>query len=680
MKKLLSLFFFLLFTTVFFCSASTAKAAEAAGAKEIHAIGFQTVSHGKNYSVFGDGSTVTALTLASNAFAETSTANGKTSVLLQSGTLALSYAIKKGTSLYDDPATSIGEHQLGASVRHGAILVEKKDAHGFRRVAVACDVFGEGKNCANFFSPSYVDIKEGATYRITVAYAVQVGGAVTRFTEVYSLSLLRESSGIRIREMLPDDVKEDLSAGLDPVTIEYLEAGISSLQDGSVTPYGFSLDLNGQTAAVSHNGKAFVQVKDGAVFEAIGRYTIVSDGNVQTVYVTPKKEGFFSVYYPQGVVNGERRLGLGSDIPVYEQGASVFALRVTDQTPPLQLSIESLDTGKSYTCGEPLTEAGVYLLSITDKPQREDILSGTVTAASYVFRISDDLYSENHILLLQSMDASAFYPLYIEVSFGEHRYLFSAESEERARRLALENAGSLSYGLFYDGISYCDYEWWDYLELERAKAESVLVLPGGFIFLEAEANKIRITSLQTGLTTFLRDGVPVENQLQESGYYAVSERQGESEERYTVLFLANRPQPISVKATDSSGEEIFLDNALNIAVETLITLEVDCFDSCGTVVCVQRYQDKTLLSSKYYTSEETILLDNIGEYRISFFVRGTGWHPQNYTVTVTASTTALRCYTTIMEILVVAMTGIGVTVALVCTIYKRHHRLKELKK
>ena len=85
--------------------------------------------------------------------------------------ITFSYDSSNIRNLWDDPVQQVLNIPLGASVRSGAIIVQKKvGTDNYQTMSIAVDVFREGAApLAGFFNPDYTDILKGATYQIIVA-------------------------------------------------------------------------------------------------------------------------------------------------------------------------------------------------------------------------------------------------------------------------------------------------------------------------------------------------------------------------------------------------------------------------------------------------------------------------------------------------------------------------------
>lgn len=253
--------------------------------------------------------------------------------LATSGIVSLSLRAHDAPTVRD-ACTVYNGRELGASVQHGALILEKKvgDKPDFAIIGTLVNIFEDNPDgIEDLYVASTSDLREGITLRLTLLYATRLSPAL-RYTELYE---------IRIKN---PDTAFLLSA----------DSGESNLADGGTVTHGTGILVHfGEDARVeaSYNDGAFVAIQNGARFSAVGRYRfrmITIDGTEerQTVYILPSVDEAMDTYFPGGAVGGIFVFDQAADIPAYLQGA---VLRIPE-TPPFLPPLTG--TVKNHTTGE----------------------------------------------------------------------------------------------------------------------------------------------------------------------------------------------------------------------------------------------------------------------------------------------------------------------------------------
>lgn len=425
----------------------------------------------------------------------------------------VSYSFRKpNVALVEDHLTCVGDHQLDASVRKGAIIVEKKNLDGrFVTVSKATNAFAEDAvPTEHFFKPSYEDIKAGTTYRVTVAYAYHSRNLtdIQRCVETYELMLCIDSNLVAFREQLPEQSLDDILATTSDSTIlDFYSVG-ATLIDGSSTPYAFTLDTLGNlatTVKVSHNGSPYRSAYDGERYESIGRYNFrvtSASGKTEayTLYVVPPKEYVLEAYFPNGILNGQRVFDMESNIPVWELRAE-FSLPKEDNMPQLTVTLLNLDSNNATIVEDTLqfNQPGRYLLTLDTLQENRP---GTNIQLQYVFRVgaTDHTSTLNRRNLLASNEIYRFKASHYEVDVEDGgqiiHLLFSSFS--KASSVAKQYDSSVRKAVFdptnpdkYHTDSTASERWLfaNAVERERLRSPTQLI-PHNFVFVPCESVQV----------------------------------------------------------------------------------------------------------------------------------------------------------------------------------------------
>ena len=419
---------------------------------------------------------------------------------------------KPNVALVEDHLTCVGDLQLDTSVRKGAIIVEKKNLDGgFVTLSKATNVFAEdAAPMEHFFKPSYEDIKDGTTFRVTVAYAYLSRNHqdIQRHVESYEVLLCLDSNLVAFRENLPEQVLTDILANTTDSTIVDVYTIGATLISGSSTPYGFTLDTLGNlatTVKVSHNGSPYRSAYDGERYEAIGRYSFhvtsaLGETEAYTLYVVPPKEYVLEAYFPNGILNGQRVFDMESNIPVWELGTE-FSLPKEDNMPPLTVTLLNLDSNNATIVGDTLqlNQPGRYLLTIDTLQENTP---GTNTRLQFVFilGVTDHTSTLNRRNLLNSNEIYQFKASHYEVDVEDGgqiiHLLFSSFS--KASSVAKQYDSSVRKAVFdptnpdkYHTDSTASERWLFANAVERELLRSpTQLIPHNFVFVPCESVQV----------------------------------------------------------------------------------------------------------------------------------------------------------------------------------------------
>ena len=180
--------------------------------------------------------------------------------------------------LMDDAETVVCGRDIGASVRKGAVIIEKR-ATGHRdweAVLGASDIFDSHPNgIEELYTIPFRDLFTGCSYRVTVAYRC----GYKRYLQRYELNLIPMSYVGMVR---------DLAGTEDQAFLTH---------NGSTTQ-GFELIFldDEEVITVSHNGKAprSYRCEDSVFFTEAGEYRLYhrlwGRTATSTVYVLPSEE------------------------------------------------------------------------------------------------------------------------------------------------------------------------------------------------------------------------------------------------------------------------------------------------------------------------------------------------------------------------------------------------------
>lgn len=454
--------------------------------------------------------------------------------------ITFSYDSSNIRNLWDDPVQQVLNIPLGASVRSGAIIVQKKvGTDNYQTMSIAVDVFREGAApLAGFFKPDYTAILKGATYQIIVAYATVAKNnmELQRTVELYEVSLRVNRLDVKFSENLPDDVIANALGNVNSAEVLELYRIGGSLLNGSVTPYGFTMSLRNQSTKVevSYNGGEYKPATDDNMqFTKQGKYSFriqscTGEVEERIIYITHPEKLFLETYFPMGIVKGERLFDLESELPVWSLNSKIELHQNNQFLPPLYGSLVNLDSGEEQTISPSsntlhLQQSGRYFLTLRNVPSENT--PGTHCVFSYVFQISSpsDPYTTFNLQNLREGGIISSYKAHHwEVDIYENNKLIHLcfGSSESARNVAAQY-GTLAHERCWDYSTPERYSvgdasevwlWANAVERELAKS-STQMLHSDFTFVLCEAVEVRGYSYSSGETKKIHFGVPIGEQI-----------------------------------------------------------------------------------------------------------------------------------------------------------------------
>lgn len=463
--------------------------------------------------------------------------------------LSFSYNASHIRALADDPTQMVLDIDLDASVRSGALVIQKGiGTDGYETVSIATDVFREGgASLSNFFKPAYADMLSGSIYRIIVAYATVSKNQmqVQHVVEIYEVKLQANSLGVSFIENLSEGVITNALENVDSAKVLELYRIGGTLSDQSVTPYAFSVNLQNTTTKVelSFNNSPFRNVTDKETFTEIGQYTFnlsscLGNKRTITIFITPPKDKFENMYFPGGVITGSRLWNITSDIPVWALGAEIAQPKTSMGLPQLYGMLYNIDTGEVYDLSfgnttYQLNMAGCYILSLRNTPSDET--PGTRISFSYVFQIeppTNPYTTFNLQNLRESNITSSYRAQHWELDIYENSKLIHLcfSSADAARNVA-DQYDTVAHERCWDyttpeKYSQTDAEevwlWANKIERELAKCPTQII-PSEFIFIKCETQEVRAYEYATGSIKKVEFGIPIQLQQFSEGRYHITE-------------------------------------------------------------------------------------------------------------------------------------------------------------
>ena len=477
--------------------------------------------------------------------------------------ITFSYDSSNIRDLWDDPVQQVLNIPLGASVRSGAVIVQKKvSTNNYQTMSIAVDVFREGAaSLAGFFKPDYTDILKGATYQIIVAYATVAKNQtqIQHVVEIYEVKLQVNSLGVSFVENLPDSVITNALENIDSAkALELYRIG-GTLSDLSVTPYGFSVNFRNPTTKVelSFNKAPFRNVTDQETFAEIGQYTFKlssCSGNERTItiFITPPKDKFMDMYFPEGIITGTRLWDITSDIPIFGLGAKIARPEPALNRPQLYGTLHNVDTGETCELSSLdntiyyLNKPGCYFVFLRNTPSEET--PGTRVSYSYVFQItspSDPYTTFNLQNLRNSNIISSYKAQHWEVDLYESNKLIHLcfSSAEAARNIAAQY-DTVAQERFWDYTMSGTYSrtdaaeewlWANTVEREMAKSNTQMLHPG-FVFVPCETQEVRAYEYATGSIKRVEFGIPVQQQFAQGRHRIIEIQKSGERIEYDVYY------------------------------------------------------------------------------------------------------------------------------------------------
>ncbi len=235
-----------------------------------------------------------------------------------------------------DPCTLYNQEDLGASIQHGGLILEKRvgDERAFHRVGVLVNLFEDNPfGIEELYVFSSQELHRGITLRVTVLYATKAVPPL-RHSDVYEIRVLRPETHFC------------LSAG----------NGWTDLDDGGTVTEGngilceFGRDV---FVEMSYNGGAFVRIPNGTRVDLVGQYrfrTEACDGTreCKTVYIIPSADDAPTVYFPMGVIQGIYIFDEASAVPTYLRGATLTIPEAPPFLPALTGRMVNHDSGEIW--------------------------------------------------------------------------------------------------------------------------------------------------------------------------------------------------------------------------------------------------------------------------------------------------------------------------------------------
>ncbi len=561
--------------------------------------------------------------------------------------IAFSYDASNIHNMYDDPTTTVLDIKLGASVRSGAIIVQKRREldDGFDTVSVAVDVFKESSaSTLSFYTPSYEDMQNASTFRFIIAYAIATENQtkVKRVVEIFEVVLQINSIGVSFAENLPEYVVASDIGDLNATEMLELYKMGGTLANGSVTPYGFTVNCHNKTTAVqvSYNNSAYRPVADGEVFTKQGQYIFrcrSCNGEVdeRTIYITPPKDAFIKSYFPNSsIILGERLFNIESDIPVWALNSSI-PIAKKEGLPPIYATLVNLDNGEEQaaTVGTlHLNKPGRYLLILQNAP---DNTPGTRCCLQYMFCVaspSDPYTTLNLSNLRESHELYAYKAQHWEVDVTiENQLVHIIFASKHSADLVANQYGTVavlrsfdySCPKIYDYSRYGDpnfqevYVFVNFIERELCRSYTQL-LPGYFVYVPCETIEVRAVSYSSGENKLIHFGIPVGEQIAEGRWKIIEILSSGRRVEYDVFYSDNVNRisyslQYSGKSYTVSGERL---HCVNSEDSVIISDILSRYDSEGIMKI--RSENETIVLPIAQTTE--IILSS-GLYNIQFVSR-----------------------------------------------------------